>query len=241
MYFTFRYCSFRNDNLTSWTKQPFEDLFDLTFLNKYNLYIQYHTIKDSINDTNCFNLNGEQRACVVFADDNILAQLIDLNKDYVVLSQFWSLYKFRDFIDHSIISCILPSKHIMEKFTGIKNTIHEPYNFIHYRYEKDFTTFFKTTVESLDSLIETITFKNNDLKIYVATSNIKSLLDVNNHKYEKLLYKNDDTLADLNFEQRAFIDYMFGLHSVECYGHRKSSFSCMLNSIKNTNNYYAGI
>ena len=46
-------------------------------------------------------------------------------------------------------------------------------------------------------------------------------------------------LSDLNFEQRAFIDYMFGLNSVECFGHRKSSFSIMINHIKQTNNYYA--
>ena len=45
-------------------------------------------------------------------------------------------------------------------------------------------------------------------------------------------------LMDLNFEQRAFIDYMFGLNSVECIGHNKSSFSHMINYIKQTNNYY---
>ena len=45
-------------------------------------------------------------------------------------------------------------------------------------------------------------------------------------------------LLDLNFEQRAFIDYMFGLNSVECYGNNKSSFSIMINVIKKTNNYY---
>ena len=44
---------------------------------------------------------------------------------------------------------------------------------------------------------------------------------------------------NLNFEQQGFIDYMFGLNSVECYGHSKSSFSCMINSIKKTNNFYA--
>ena len=46
-------------------------------------------------------------------------------------------------------------------------------------------------------------------------------------------------IIDLNYEQHAFIDYMFGLNSVECYGHKNSSFSCMINSIKQTNNYYA--
>ena len=81
--------------------------------------------------------------------------------------------------------------------------------------------------------------KNNNLKIFIATSNIKNLIDLNNCKYKNLIYKNDDMLLDLNFEQRAFIDYMFGLNSVECFGHRQSSFSVMINRIKQTNNYYA--
>ena len=46
-------------------------------------------------------------------------------------------------------------------------------------------------------------------------------------------------LFDLNFEQKAFIDYMFGVNSVECYGHHKSSFSVMINNVKETKNYYA--
>jgi len=37
----------------------------------------------------------------------------------------------------------------------------------------------------------------------------------------------------------AFVDYMVGLNSVEAYGHKNSSFSCMINNIKSTNNYYA--
>ena len=39
--FTFRHCSFRNNDLTTWNNQPFEKLFDLTFLDKYKLYINY--------------------------------------------------------------------------------------------------------------------------------------------------------------------------------------------------------
>jgi hypothetical protein len=127
----------------------------------------------------------------------------------------------------------------MEKYIKIQNKlITEPYNFIHYRYETDFTTHFKVTIKSLDHLLSSINFKNNNLKIYIATSNIKNLINLNDCKYKNLIYKNDDELMELNFEERAFIDYMFGLNSVECYGHKKSSFSCMINNIKKTNNYY---
>lgn len=54
------------------------------------------------------------------------------------------------------------------------------YNFIHYRYEKDFTDYFNVKIKNLDSLIENIKFKNNNLKIFIATSNIKNLLDLTN-------------------------------------------------------------
>ena len=42
----------------------------------------------------------------------------------------------------------------------------------------------------------------------------------------------------LDGEEKAFIDYMFGYDSVEVFGHNKSSFSVILNNLKNTNNFY---
>ena len=241
IHFTFRYCSFRHNNLCSFFQYPFETLFDLNFLNKYDLYISYNDITNKITNDNCYNFNNRLLSYVEFKDDDILDQLINLNKDYVVLYQFWSLYKFKNFIDNTIHNHICPSNDIMKKYIEIKNNIigDEQYNFIHYRYEKDFTDFFNLTIENLDSLIDNVKFKNNNLKIFIATSNIKKLIDLNdNCKYKNIIYKNDDMLLDLNYEQRAFIDYMFGLNSVECYGHRNSSFSVMLNIIKQTNNYY---
>lgn len=121
----------------------------------------------------------------------------------------------------------------MDKYIEIKNTFtNELYNFIHYRYEIDFTQHFKINIESLDILIENIKFKNNDLNVYIATSNIKKILDMNNCKYKNLIYKNDDILIDLNFEQKAFIDFMIGINSVEGCGNQKSSFSQMIKNIK---------
>ena len=238
IHFTFRNCSFRNDNLTSWTKTPFEQLFDLSFLDKYKLYINYYNIKDDITYNNCFNLNTNILAPIYFNKNNILEQFINLNKKYIVLVQFWSLYEFKNLIDDSIYKNILPSKNLMDKYIEIKNElIKEPYNFIHYRYEIDFTNYFKIKIDTLDNLIENIKFKNNNLKIYIATSHIEKVLDIKNNKYN-ILYKNDISLSYLNFEELAFIDYMFGLNSEECYGHNKSSFSVMINNHKNTNNYY---
>ena len=57
--FTFRYCSFRNDNLTTWFQVPFENIFDINFLSKYELYINYEQIKDKLTNDNCYNLNDK--------------------------------------------------------------------------------------------------------------------------------------------------------------------------------------
>ena len=59
-----------------------------------------------------------------------------------------------------------------------------------------------------------------------------------NLQNSQIVSKNEDELTDYNFEELAFVDYMFGLNSNELFGHSKSSFSTMLNHIKKTNNYY---
>ena len=143
-------------------------------------------------------------------------------------------------IDHGIISHLLPSKHLMDVYFEIKNNLikTKPYNFIHYRYEIDFKQHFQIQIESIDEVLVKIKFKNNELPIYVAASNINKLLDLNNDKYKNVLCKDDDKLSHLIFEERAFIDYMIFVKSVECYGHNNSSFSGTLNGLKRTNNYY---
>ena len=79
--FTFRHCAFRNDNLTSWTKRPFEQLFDISMMDEYKLYINYHTIKDNITNDNCHNLNGDQFAHQILKKDNICAEFLE---DYAI-------------------------------------------------------------------------------------------------------------------------------------------------------------
>jgi len=239
IFFTFRYCSFRNKDLTSWTNQPFQNLFDVKMFDKYKLYIDYDKIKNDVTTDTCFNLTGDVTSSQMLnIKDDILNQLIKLNKKYVVLSSFWCLYNFRNIIDNTIPTNILASKHLITIYNEIKTKLinKEPYNFIHYRYEKDFTSHFKIKVNSLDKLITNLKFKNNGLKIYIATSDITNILNVK--EYKNLLYKDESVLSHLNFEQLAFIDYMFGLNSTECYGHSNSSFSTMINNNKQTNNYY---
>ena len=71
-------------------------------------------------------------------------------------------------------------------------------------------------------------------------NNIKQLINTNDPEISDIiLFKNDDELSEYNYEEKAFIDYMFGLNSNEIYGHKNSSFSHMLNGLKGTNNFYA--
>ena len=63
---------------------------------------------------------------------------------------------------------------------------------------------------------------------------------MNDKDINKIIFtKNENELAGYNFEELAFVDFMFGLYSNEIYGHKNSSFSVMLNSLKGTDNYYA--
>lgn len=236
--FSFRYCSFRSPDLQNFFPEPFERLFDKSFLKGEKLYLDYSIIKSDIKPYNCFNFGGSA-AISLYKKEHLLKQILSHNKKYVVIRQIWTLAMGRDY-KTNIYSLIRPTNFLLQRYIKIRSSlIKEPYNFIHYRYEKDFTSHFKVTVSNLDNILKDTTFANNKLKIFIATSNIQNLIDLKNEKYKNLLFKNDNTLLDLNFEQRAFIDYMFGLESVECYGHSKSSFSRMLNDLKGTQNYYA--
>lgn len=137
----------------------------------------------------------------------------------------------------------MPSDKIINIFYQLKEKLlkNENYNFIHYRYEKDFIDFFKIkNVEPLSNILKRIKFKNDYLKIYLSTTNAYNIINKNDIHDYKLIFKNDDDelLKDLNFEEKAFIDYLFGLHSTEIYGNSKSSFSRLLNNYKQTSNYY---
>ena len=140
---------------------------------------------------------------------------------------------------------IMPSKRLMDLYENIKNKLlqnNEQYNFIHYRFENDFLDHFNVTVEPLENILLNIKnkFKNPELKIYIATSNIKQNIDLQTSNLSQIIiFKDDDELTDYNFEEKAIIDFMFGLNSNEIFGNRKSSFSVLLNWNKHTSNYYA--
>lgn len=237
--FSFRFCSFRNPNLSSWYNKDFATLFDTGFLDKYTkLYVKYNTLQ--LTSKNTYSID-KSNATDLFSS-NSLHEMEKLNTQYIVIKQCCAILKCKT--GGNIYRDLLPSPRLMAVYNKLRDTINhnkKQYNFIHYRYEHDFTNHFRCTVPSFKDIIRNLKdkFKNPQLKIYVATTNIKRILeDLDKDTRNILLYKNEDELTQYNFEENAFIDYMFGLHAAEIYGHSKSSFSHMLNNLHNTHNFY---
>jgi hypothetical protein len=240
--FTFRCCSFRDKNLGFFNKS-FNELFDISaIIEKYkHLYVDISTI--NLTNQNTYNLHGLY--AINLFTDNFFKEIIDLSDkfEFILLKQFWSVYKFRKIIDNLNFQ-IQPNEKILNLYNTIKNKVlknDEQYNFIHYRYEADFVNYFKVDIKDLKTIIfeSKPKFKNPNLKIYIACSNIKTVLDLNDNTVKDvIIYKNEDDVCEYNFEELAFVDFLFGLNSTEVFGHDKSSFSGMLNNYKNTHNFY---
>lgn len=248
-YFTFRYCSLRDKkNLKLFYNQPFSKLFDDRLFKHYKNYVDYKNIHNKIKSHNTFNFKGN-RCIELFSDEyDLNNQLNNLKKEFVILPQFFSICDFSNQLKKYYIK-IKPNPSLLLIFFNLKkNLLPDKYNYIHFRYENDFTSFFNINYTiSIDSLLNRLNFKNNKLKIYIACSNIKNLsktllLSNDVYSYKNIIFKDDQfekyKMDYLNFEERAFIDFLIGVYSQEVYGHSKSSFSSLLNLFKNSNNYY---
>uniref|UniRef100_A0A6C0H1I6 Uncharacterized protein n=1 Tax=viral metagenome TaxID=1070528 RepID=A0A6C0H1I6_9ZZZZ len=235
--FSFKYCEFRNKNLTTWVYEDFNKLFDLSdLINTYkNLFIDINLIK--MTEENTYNFSNKNLN-KLFDNTDVISVLNKIDKEYIMIPWFHVINRFRNIEIHGLNKKILPSIRLINLYNNIKNKLldnNEKYNFIHYRYEHDFTRCFDIKIEPFKDLYLRIknNFKNTTLKIYIATSNFKSIIDlndidVNDPDFNQIITKNEDELVDYNFEELAFIDFMFGKNSEEVYGHHKSSFSHML-------------
>jgi len=241
--FSFRYCSFRNPDLLSWYNEKFENLFDISFLEKYKeLFTDFNKLE--IHPENTYNYESILANKMFDSTSDILNQLLAIRSEYIIIKQFWCVYKFSKIVDN-INNLITPCEKLLTVFHEITSKLvkeNEQYNFIHYRYEIDFTRHFQLdTIETLHDLLDRLKsrFKNPSLKIYIATTNIDTLIDLNNADIKNtVITKDEGRLTEYNFEEKAFIDYMIGKNAAEVFGHKLSSFSCMLNHLKKTNNYY---
>jgi len=241
--FSFRYASLRNPhNLYQWFDIPFEELFDTSIFTQFSLYKHYSSL--NCNAKNTHNFNNPIRA-VEWVDINraILPQLEYVQKQYIVLRQFWSI-PGNIIEQYNMFSIIASCKKLRDIFQSLVDyNLPIKYNLIHYRYEEDFNAHFK--IENplkLHDIIHHITFKQNDLPIYIAANDVTSippnLLSPSVDKFENIIYKTEANACNLNFEEAAFVDFMIGKNAQQIYGHHKSSFSVLLNSNHSTNNYY---
>jgi len=245
--FSFKYCSFRNKDLISWVYQDFNKLFDISEILKEskNLYIDLIEITEE-NTYNFSNNYSDNSKLFGKTQTDLISVLNKIDKKYIMIPLF---RMFKSSIQNKLIqNKILPPIGLINLYNNIKNKLlnnNEKYNFIHYRYEHDFINFFKIKITPFKDMYLHIKnkFKNTTLKIYIATSNFKSLIDLNDidlndPDFNQIITKNEDELVDYNFEELAFIDFMFGKNSEEVYGHKQSSFSYTLNNMKGTGNYY---
>ena len=249
--FTFRNCSFRENDLTTFYPMKFDQLFDIQSFLKFKNYVRFEDIQKNIKENNIYNNEGLSILTKV-ENEKQLIELIQNqkknNKHFFVIKQLFPICDF-SIQKNKFYNKIKPASHLFSIYIEFKKKyLPKEYNYIHYRHENDFTDFFNINhVTSIDSLIENQKFKNKQLKIYIASSNLKSLskslyLTNDIYSYTNIIFKDDfldeNNLNQLNFEQKAFIDFLIGLSSCEVIGHSKSSFSKLLHFYKHTKLYY---
>lgn len=233
---SFRYASFRRPNLVHFYPVPFQNLFsEEPFLKEPN-YIPFSSIQKDLSQENTFNWEGKR--CIQLWGDKVnpnefLSNLKKIKKKYILLKQFWSLELF-PFQNQELMNWIKPNERLYQSYLDLskKFILPKDYLFCHYRYEHDFIRFFRVKVPSLQDILDKINKEKEP--IYIASTKIEELLE---RKESNIYYKKEE--KELNFEENAMIDFLFGIYSKKVYGHYKSSFSRVLNDIKGTNNYYS--
>lgn len=228
----------------------FKNLFDEKTFLIYDNYISFETI-DSC-DQNTFNFNDTYKPSLIFKDRTHLTNYKNIIKEidtpYVYMGNhfyFYSGYNITSILfSKDFNATIIPSSKIWTEYNNFISTIDFQYNFIHFRYENDMKKMLSIlkNINSLDytlsDVIKLNAFENN-LKIYVATTNIEEFYD------KKLIEKPLDTYnifyntkKCVFFDENAFIDFLIGMNSVEVLGFSHSGFSVCLTKLKNKNKYY---
>jgi hypothetical protein len=264
--FTIRYVTTR-DLATPWIFNKYElnNLFnEQTFFNN-DKYISFELLKNDMNNENTYDMFSlhikrflwNKKFCSFLRRKSIdLIETIQKSKSkyFIIGGSFWSYYH-KYIFNISYLNLIIPSNKILECYNKIIKRINQfgdvpiKYNFIHYRYENDWIPVLKKLnreyiVPPLDLLIEQLPFKNN-YPIYIATSNIlllhknkEGLIKNEINTYANILYKFDEEVQDLNFDEAGFVDFLIGKKCEEIYG---CDFSVAINKLKNTKNYYTKI
>lgn len=242
--FTFRYCMSRTKDMKKDVKLEMHELFDMEYFKTLPLYKDYVTIKDDMKPSNTYNWKGQPIHLLLDGNKNIYTQIcaIKITYKYIVLPFFHTVHRFQN-IKLRLYNQLKPAPSIMSKYMKIKQSmglVNGQYNYIHYRYEADFINHFQIKDHmSLSTVLNKVKFKDNTCKTYIASSNVATqLYGCDEAMLQQILYKNEEDLRDLGYEECAFIDFMIGKYSKEVWGNRRSSFSGVLNSLHQTNNFY---
>ena len=200
--FSFRYCSFRENDLISFNNKPFTELFNIDKIRedkickeKFNsLYINFDKL--IIEENNTFNFNNTKRCIELFDNSlNLLTQFENIKKKYIIMKQFWPIYNLK--YDFNIYKLIQPSLILLNYYNNIKSKLPKNYNCIHYRFESDFCNYFKLKVDKLENLLCNYKFKNTKIKTYIATSNIEQSINFDTIKL-KIEYGTNNNKIDIS-------------------------------------------
>ena len=226
-----------------------KNLFDEKTFFIYDNYVSFETI-DSC-DQNTFNFNDTYKPSLIFKDRSHLINYKNIIKEidtpYVYMGNhfyFYSGYNINSILfSKDFNATIIPSSKIWTEYNNFISTIDFQYNFIHFRYENDMKKMLtilknKSLDYTLSDVMKLNAFENN-LKIYVATTNIEEFYD------KKLIENPLDTYnifynkkKCVFFDENAFLDFLIGMNAVEVLGFSHSGFSVCLNKLKNKNKYY---
>jgi len=245
--FTFRHASLREPCLTQWRDIPFSGLFDEQYFHDH-LPTLYLPCPDPIPMEELVNAEG-QHALALWghpSDADLYQILVEKceshphTNPWILLRQFWCVFDWVYCLPMDPPSAL----HLTLLMDMIRESLLPPrYNFLHYRYEHDFTGFFNITCPRLDDLLHSIDFKEPDLPLYIGTDRTHLPTEFQELFRSSMILHKDTVLdtvkdLDLNYEEKAFLDYRIGLGAVEVYGHSQSSFSHWLNNMHHTRNYY---
>jgi hypothetical protein len=240
--FCLRHCSFRNPDLVSWTPSEFGSLFDENQYHDLPGYLCWHKIR--LNSGEVWNSDGRRLIELIKTSEELHKIAYEYN--FLVIRQGWPVLGFPK-TGFDLGLKIKPSKRILSKYKSIRDKLPQNYNFLHYRYEHDFTSHFsaenpENSFPILQKILDAKLFSDTDIPIYIAASSLatlpKSHLKGDIREQKNILFTDEKKIDDFNFEASAYLDFLIGEQAVEVFGHSRSSFSHRLNDIKKSKNYY---
>lgn len=168
--FCFKSSASRNQDLTSWSPEPFSFLFDESPYASLDGYVGF---KDVNMDSHTI-WNGDSKRIPEYGLD--YAQLVAISGRYerLVLKQVWPLLDWES--SANVVRKVprpAPSENVLKVFGQVRARLPSEYNFLAYRYEHDFVNFFTknypgTNFPLLKEILALEPFSDPSLSTYLA-------------------------------------------------------------------------